>query len=99
MEEQFTAALRFVLGMTCALIRLNVGVVQENFIILHPREGVIKIRRAGPDGFNFGSSQFDSGLYLFGDLIVVERTAIGNDIGGHSLLPAKGPRTLAPGSG
>ena len=98
MQQEFAAAFRFVLGMTRALIGLNVGVVQENFVILDPREGVIKIGRAGPDGFNFRSSQFDSGFYLFGDLIVVERAAIASDVGGHSLLPAK-PRPVAPGSG
>ena len=86
-EQEFAAAFWFVLGMAGAFVRLNIRVVEVNLVILDPRKGVVEIGKAGPDGFNLRSLQFDASLYLFENLIVVERAAIGSDLGGHKSLP------------
>jgi hypothetical protein len=40
-KQKFAAALRFVLRVTGALVRLNICVVKVNLVILDAREGVI----------------------------------------------------------
>ena len=86
-EQKFAATFWFVLGVTRTFVRLNIGVVKVDLVILDSREGVIKVREAGADGFDLRSLQFDASLYLFENLIVMERTAIGSDLGGHKSLP------------
>ncbi len=86
-EQEFAAAFWFVLSMAGAEIRLNIRVVEVNLVIFDPREGIVKVGKTGPDGFNLRSLEFDARLYLFEDLVIVERAAIGNDLGGHMSLP------------
>jgi len=86
-EKELAAALWFVLRMTGAFVRLNIGVVEVNLVVLDSGKGVIEVGKAGPDRFDLGSLQRDSGLYLFENLIVMERASIGSDLGGHKPLP------------
>jgi hypothetical protein len=91
-QQEFATAFWLVLGVTGACVRLNIGVVEVNLIVLDSRKGVIEVRKAGPDGFDLRALQFDASLYLFENLIVVERAAIGDDLGGHKSLPREGKR-------
>ena len=89
MEQKLPAAFWFVLAVTGTFVRLNICVVKVDFVILDSREGVIKVRESGADGFDLRSLQFDTSLYLFENLIVMVRTAIGCDLGGHKSLPLR----------
>jgi hypothetical protein len=86
-EQKFPATFWFVLAVTGTFVRLDICVVKVDFVILDSREGVIKVRKPGADRFDLRSLQFDTSLYLFENLIVMERTAIGCDLGGHKSLP------------
>jgi hypothetical protein len=86
-EEELATALRFVLRMTGAFVRLNIRVVEVNLAILDPGKGVVEIGKTGPDRFDLGSLQRDAGLYPIENLIVMERASIGSDLGGHKPLP------------
>ncbi|MEA3148999.1 MAG: hypothetical protein QOI53_4675, partial [Verrucomicrobiota bacterium] len=86
-EQEFASAFRFVLSMASAEIRLNIRIVEVNLVIFDPREGIVKVGKAGPDGFNLRSLKFNARLYLFEDLVIVKRAAVGNDLGGHMSLP------------
>jgi hypothetical protein len=86
-EEEFAAALWFVLRMTGAFVRLNIRVIEVNLIILDSGKGVVEVGEASPDRFDLGSLQRDAGFYLFENLIVMERASIGSDLGGHKPLP------------
>ena len=89
-EQKFPATFWFVLAVTGTFVRLDICVVKINLVILHSREGVIQVCESGADGFDLRSLQFDSSLYPFENLIVMERTAIGCDLGGHKSQPARG---------
>ena len=60
MQQKFAAAFWLVLAVTGACVRLNIGVVKVNLIILDSRKGVIEVRKAGPDGFDLRTLQFDA---------------------------------------
>jgi hypothetical protein len=86
-EEKLATTLWFVLRMTGAFVRLDVRVVEVNLVILDSGEGVVEIGKTGPDRFDLGSLERDASLYLFKNLIVMERASIGSDLGGHKPLP------------
>jgi hypothetical protein len=86
-QQKFPATLWFVLAVTGTFVRLDICVVKVDFVILDSCEGVIKVREPGSDGFDLRALQFDTSLYLFENLIVMESTAIGCDLGGHKSLP------------
>jgi hypothetical protein len=87
MEQEFAGAPWFVLGMTRTFVGLNIRVVEVNLVFLDSRKGIVEVRQTRPDGFDFRSLKFDARLDFFENLIVVERAAIGSDLGGHKSLP------------
>jgi hypothetical protein len=87
MEQELAATLWFVLRMTGTFVRLNIRVVEVNLVILDSGKGVVEVGKAGPDRFDLGPLQRDASLYLFENLIVMERASIGSDLGGHKPLP------------
>jgi hypothetical protein len=66
-----------------AVVRLNIGVVEKNLVIVDAGEGVVEIRETGANRFDLRSLEFNAGLNPFKDLIVVECAAVGNDLVGH----------------
>src|SRR6202035_2845448 len=69
--------------MTRTFVGLNIRVIEVNLVFLDSRKGIVEIRQTRTDGFDFRSLQFDARLDFFENLIVVERAAIGSDLGGH----------------
>ena len=83
MQQEFASTFRFVLGVACTRIRLNVGVIEVNLVILNSGKCVIEVGKAGPNGFDLGPLQFNASFNLFENLIIVECAAIGSDLGRH----------------
>jgi len=76
MQEQFARALGIVLLVTGALVRLDIRVVKERFLVFDPREGVTQVSQAGADGFYLGPGEADTGFDLLQDLIVMKCSPI-----------------------
>jgi hypothetical protein len=75
-QQEFTRSFRVVLLMTGAFVGLNIRVVEENFLVFDPGEGVAQIGEPGTNRFYLGASQTDTGFDLLYDLIIVECSPI-----------------------
>jgi len=82
-QQKLPWALRFMLRMARAYVWLNIGVVQKDFAVLDFRERVVQVRQAGSNRFDLGAAKFNSCLDLVEDLVVMECSAIRNDLRGH----------------
>jgi hypothetical protein len=75
-QEQFPRALRIVLLVASAFVRLDVRVVKECFLVFDPGEGVAQVSEAGPDRFYFCAGKADTGFDLLQDLKVMKCSPI-----------------------
>ena len=62
MEQKFAHSFGCRNFVTCAFVRLDVGVIEKGFAILDPREGVVDVGFAGADRFDLAAFQFDARL-------------------------------------
>jgi hypothetical protein len=75
-QQEFARSFSVVLLVTGAFIWLNIGVVEEHFLVFDPGERVTQIGEAGTDRFYLSTREADTGFDLIYDLIIVECTPI-----------------------
>jgi hypothetical protein len=76
MQQQLTRAFSIVLLMAGALVRLDVRVVKERFLVFDSREGTTEVGEAGTNRFHLGAGEADAGFELVQDLIIVKCSPI-----------------------
>jgi hypothetical protein len=75
-KQQLARSFRVVLLVAGALVRLNIGVVEECLLILNTRERVVEIGEAGTNRLHLCAGQTNAGLDLFQDLIIMKCSPI-----------------------
>ena len=84
MQEQFANAFGsgdFVAG---ALVRLNIGVVEEGFAVFDSRECIADVGFACANGFDLAAFQFDTRFVAVKNMVVAKRLAISDRFSCHN---------------
>lgn len=76
MQQQLPGAFSIVLLMAGALVRLDVRVVKEGFLVFDSREGIAEVGEPGTNRFYLGTGEADTGFELIQDLIIVKCSPI-----------------------
>src|SRR6185503_20757662 len=69
-EQQFSAAGRFVIDVTAAFVRLDVGIQQEDLAVANDAVGIGNARLSRPQRLHLSSAQHDTGLERLEEVIV-----------------------------
>ena len=62
MEKEFSFCLGDVVGKISVIVFVDVGVVEEGFVVFNARKGVSDLPFAGAEGFDFGAFERDARL-------------------------------------
>src|SRR5205085_8475881 len=94
-EQKFPNAFRggnFVAG---ALVRLDIGVVEECFAFLNSDKRVGNVGLAGADRFDLAALELDAGFVALEDVKIAQRFAVEDRLGRHRLEDNTGGTPVA----
>ena len=75
-QEQAPKALRLVLRVAGARVRLNVEIDDKGLSLFDARESVVEVREAAPDRLDLRALQLDARLHALEDVKIPKRLAI-----------------------
>lgn len=81
MKKEFSFCLGGVVGKISVIVFVDVGVVEEGFVVFNARKGVSNLPLAGAERLDFGAFEHDARLQGFEDLVVVTGFAVAENVG------------------